>query len=153
MAEFAYRTLPETWRRYARTGVTELTKPGARDGSVSFGRQKARPQPPSHLLEVRQLVAARVAEARGLPPATLRRRVAQRYAAQVLPLPSAARPTEVRDLVRYLPTLSAPVLRAYLVAFELWQAAPRATFTTLFAAACDACGLSLDRKEPACLRA
>lgn len=153
MAEFAYRTLPETWCRYTRTGVTELTKPGLGEGSVSFGRQKVHPLPPSHLLDLPQLVALRVAEAHGLPAATLRRRVAQRYAAQILPFSSAAQPAEARDLTRHLPTLSAPALRAYLVAFELWQAAPRAPFTTLFDAACDACGLSLDRKEHACLRA
>ena len=153
MAEFAYRTLPETWRRYTRAEVTKLTKPEVGEGSVSFGRQKVHPLPLPHLQELRQLAALRVAEAHRLPAATLRRRVAQRYAAQVLPFPSAAQPAEARDLTCHLPTLSAPALRAYLVAFELWQAAPRAPFTTLFDAACDACGLSLDRKEPACLRA
>ena len=153
MAEFAYRSLPETWHRYAQTGATKLTKPRVGQGSVSFGRREV-PRPPSlDLLDARRKVALRAAQVHRLPAATLRYRIAERVAVQVLPLPSAARPAELHNLSRHLATLPAPVLCAYLVALELWQAEPRFSFAALFGLACDGCGLTLDREVSACLLA
>lgn len=153
MAEFAYRTLPETWHTYTRTGVTELTKPSGVAGSGSFDRLKVRLLSSLHLLEVRQRLASRVTDFDALPSAMLRNLLAQQYAAQILTLPSSALPAEVRDLTRYLPTLTAPALRAYLLAFELWQVEPHASFTVLFDFACDTYGLTLNRGDHACLHA
>ena len=157
MAEFAYRSLPETWHRYTQTGATELTKPRVGEGSVSSGRREVQPAPSLRLMNIHRRVAlraaARVAEVRVLPAATLKHRIAERVAVQVLPLPSAARPAELRNLSRHLATLPAPALCAYLVALELWQAEPRVPFAVLFGLACDGCGLILDQEESACLHA
>lgn len=153
MAEFAYRSLPETWQRYTQTGATELTKPTVGEGSVSFGRREVQPPPSLRLVNTHRQVAARVAEVCALPAATLKYRIAERVAVQVLPLPSAARPAELRNLSRHLATLPAPALCAYLVALELWQAEPRVPFAVLFGLACDGCGLTLNQKESACLHA
>lgn len=153
MAEFAYRSLPETWHRYTQTGATELTKPTAGEGSVSFGRREVQPSPLLRLVDTHRRVALRVAEVRALPAATLKHRIAERVTVQVLPLPDAARPAELRNLSRHLATLPAPVLYAYLLALELWQAEPRAPFAVLFGLACDGCGLTLNQEESACLHA
>lgn len=153
MAEFAYRSLPETWHRYARTGATELTKPPAGEGSGSSGRREVQPSPLLRLVDTHRRAALRAAEVCALPAAALRHRIAERVAVQVLPLPSAARPAELRHLSRHLTTLPTPVLCVYLLALELWQAEPRVPFAILFGLACDGCGLTLDQEESACLHA
>lgn len=153
MAEFSYRTLPETWHTCTQTGVTEPTKPAIVVGSGSCDRLKVRPLSSPRLLEAHQLLASRVAEFDALSSAMLRNLVAQQYAAQILPLPSPARPVEVCGLTRYLPILTAPALRAYLLAFELWQVEPHTSFTALFNFACDTYGLTLNEGDHACLHA
>lgn len=152
MAEFPYRTLPETWRRYRQTGVTELTKPGGSGGSVSFGKPRVRPVASSPFLEatISRNLGAQTA---GIPPLTLRRQVTQAYLGYVATLTSATCPAELRTLLSTLDTLPSPVLHAYLLALELGRTQPQVPFYILFDAACEHYGLTLDPDVSRCLRA
>ena len=152
MAEFAYRTLPETWRRYRQTGVTELTKPARSRGSVSFGKPKVRPVVSSSYLEaaVRQDLDT---FASGVSLSALRRQVTQAYLGYVATLTSAQCPAELRTLLSTLDTLPSPVLHAYLLALKSGRTQPQVPFCVLFDAACERYGLTLDPDVSRCLRA
>ena len=152
MAEFAYRTLPETWCRYRQTGVTELTKPARLGGSVCFGNPIVRPVVSSAHLEaaVRQDLDT---FASGVSLSALRRQVMQAYLGYVATLTSAQYPAELRTLLSILTALPSPVLHAYLLALESGRAQPQVPFCVLFDAACERYGLTLNPDLSRCLRA